>query len=45
MQLFGTSFNLDLGGLRLRLSFGIEERDPNLQVTRIEELPRLELSK
>lgn len=28
MQLFGTSFNMDLGGLRLHISFGLDERDP-----------------
>jgi hypothetical protein len=45
MQIFGASFNLELGGLRLRLSFGIDERDPDPQITRIEDLPRFELSK
>jgi len=44
VQLFGTSFNLDLGTLRLRLSFSLDDR-ADAGATRIEDMPRLELLK
>jgi hypothetical protein len=43
MQLFGTSFNLYLGGLRLQLSFAIDDRVTDPAVTRVEDMPRFEL--
>lgn len=44
MQIFGTSFNMDLGSFRLRLSFGLDDRGPEPVGTRVEDLPRLELA-
>lgn len=45
MQLFGTSFNLDLGNLRLRISIGLDERDVERPGTRVEDMPRFEIGK
>lgn len=45
MQLFGTSFNLDLGSLRLRISIGIDERDAQAAGVRLEDMPQLEILK
>jgi hypothetical protein len=42
MQLFGTSFNMDLGSFRLHISFGLDERDPEPPKARYP-LPALEL--
>ena len=50
MQLFGTSFNVDLGNLRLRMSIGIDERETGISEreapssgVRLEDMPRLTL--
>lgn len=43
MQLFGTSFNLELGSLRLHFSFGLVEREPQPVAVRLEDMPRLEI--
>lgn len=45
MQLFGTSFNMDLGSFRLRFSFGLDDRCSESAQTRVEDMPRLELTK
>ena len=52
MQLFGTSFNVDLGNLRLRMSIGIDERETVMSEretspsgVRLEDMPRLEIGK
>lgn len=45
MQLFGTTFNMDLGSIRLRISFGLDDRSADAGPTRVEDLPRLELTK
>jgi hypothetical protein len=45
MQLFGTSLNLEVGPLRLRLSFGLDDRTAEAAVTRVEDMPRLEFTK
>jgi hypothetical protein len=44
VQLFGTSLHLDLGNLRLRLSFSLDDC-ADAAHTRVEDLPRLELLK
>ena len=41
MQLFGTSFNLDMGAFRLRIAIGLDDRTDN-GLVRVEDLPRLE---
>jgi len=43
MQLFGTSFNMDLGNLRLHISVGLGEREAQASVVRVEDMPRLEI--
>lgn len=45
MQIFGTSINLELGCLRLRWSFALDDRATDGSLTRIEDMPRLELTK
>jgi hypothetical protein len=45
MQIFGTSFNMDLGRLRLRLAFGLDEREAEPAGVRLEDMPRLEIGK
>lgn len=45
MQLFGTSFNVDLGNLRLHFSFGLDEQEAQTQSVRLEDMPRLEIGK
>ncbi len=43
MQLFGSSFNLDLGSFRLRISVGLDDRDPQPTGVRVEDMPRFEV--
>ncbi|HXW52275.1 MAG TPA: hypothetical protein VEJ41_09820 [Candidatus Acidoferrales bacterium] len=43
MQIFGTSINVELGGFRVRFSFGLDDRAPDA-LTRVEDMPRLELT-
>jgi hypothetical protein len=44
MRLFGTSFHLDLGNLRLQWSIALDDRG-DIAYTRVEDLPKLELTK
>jgi hypothetical protein len=44
MRLFGTSIHLELGNLRLAWSVALDDRAEGVP-TRIEDLPRLELTK
>jgi len=44
MQLFGTTFNMDLGSFRLRIAFGLDDRSADVSPTRVEDMPRLELT-
>ncbi|MDQ6780707.1 MAG: hypothetical protein M3Z37_06095 [Candidatus Eremiobacteraeota bacterium] len=43
MQLFGTSFNFDLGRMRLHISIGLDERGPEAAPIRVEDMPRFEV--
>lgn len=44
MRLFGTSIHLELGNWRLQWSVSLEDRNDPAH-TRVEDLPRLELTK
>lgn len=43
LQLFGTSFNLELGRLRLRISIGLEDHASEHAGVRVEDMPRFEV--
>jgi len=43
VQLFGTSFNFDLGRMRLHISIGLDERAADAATIRVEDMPRFEV--
>ncbi|MDQ6824877.1 MAG: hypothetical protein M3007_05360 [Candidatus Eremiobacteraeota bacterium] len=43
VQIFGTSFNFDLGSVRLRISIGLDDRSADAAGYRVEDMPRLEI--
>lgn len=45
MRLFGTSIHLELGNLRLQWSIALDDRAADGSFTRVEDLPKLELTK
>lgn len=43
VRLFGTSFSVDVGSIRLNISIGLEDRAAEPVAVRIEDLPRFEI--
>lgn len=43
LQIFGTSFNLEVGSFRLRIAVGLDDRSAESAGIRVEDLPRFEI--